>query len=174
MADSTKSDVYLLKTNVKQTMFYKILTGALSIGGALLTPKIGPFAAPFAKIIDLGKKTINTVNAHTATLFDKAQNIQSNVINFELLTNEDPAERALITQKLNNKAKILQNPVLKTFQATIYYFTDKLLNKHHTTKHIIPPPTITTKLSQKKHPPLPITTKKTHKTSAINRKKLKE
>lgn len=147
LSDSTKSNVYLLKTNLEKTMFYKILTGAISIGSSLLVPKFGPAASNFAKIIkDLSVKAIGTAHAHTAKVFDKTQNLESNVINFELYQNNQLDERPYITQQLNNKSKILQNPTLKVFQATIYYFADKLLNKFRkspTTKPATPTTTTT-------------------------------
>lgn len=135
LADSTIAEVYLLKTKVKQSLFSKILIGAISLGGAFLIPKFGPWAN---RIVMAGQNgaagAIGTFNSHTAKLFDQQHNLGSKVISFNVYSNKHPEDRAYITQQLNNKSKFLQNPILKYCQAKIYYFADKLFHRNNKAK----------------------------------------
>ena len=143
LSHSDKSHVYLLKTNVNNEYYNKMLKNSLYLGSfILLTTKtliLGTnlfasliFSTMLYKTI---KSVFGTANAHTAKLFDtqldEQRCLQNKVIDsMELFKNNNLTDKHRIEKSLNKKSKLLQNPIVKFMQKKIYFLFDKMHKTH--------------------------------------------
>lgn len=143
LANSDTSHVYLLKTNVNNEYYNKMLKNSLYLGSfMLLTTKTLVLGTNlFANLIfskmfyKTTKSALGTINAHTAKLFDtqfdEQRCLQNKVVNnIELLKNNNLTDKHRIEKSLNKKSKLLQNPIVKFMQKKIYFIFDKMHKTH--------------------------------------------
>ncbi len=143
LSHSDKSHVYLLKTNINNEYYKKMLKNSLYLGNfMLLTTKTLILGTNlFANLIfsrmfyKTTRSALGTFNAHTAKLFDtqldEQRCLQNKVVdNMQLFKNNNLIGKHKIEKSLNKKSKLLQNPIVKFIQKKIYFIFDKVHKAH--------------------------------------------
>lgn len=146
LANSDRSHVYLLKTNINNDYYNKILSKSFHLGFFLILAAKNVILSTnlftnliFSKMLySTTKKTLGTINSHTAKIFqektvnqrEKQYYLQKDVVDgMELFKNNNLKDKTRIKNSLNKKSKLLQHPMIKFMQGKIYSITNTLYKK---------------------------------------------